>query len=374
MLPVGNRPFMEHVIRALAANGIRDLIVVVGYQKERIMDHFEDGLRYGVRISYVVQDEILGTAHALSRVKDEIDGDFLVLSGDNLLDEKAVSELIAAPGEYVILAAMRRTTGDYGVLTVEENRVVAIAEKPGRPCAGILNTGAYRFGLDIFQELPRTPISERGSYELTQTLARMIDAGWEVRAHVTDGVWADAIFVWDLLSANSIANGLREMEVKGNVEDGAQLRGPVEVGKGSIIRAGCYIVGPVSIGRNCDIGPNAIVLPSSTICDSARVGSHTEIRNSIIMPGTRVGSGCIISDSVIGADCSIGDQFLAESGSSIVEVEDICRRAEFGSVVADHSCVGSRALMLPGTMIGTDCRIGSGVTVRGSVERGSRVI
>ena len=69
MLPVGNRPFMEHVILALAANGVRDLFVVVGYQKERVMDHFEDGIDFGVNITYIEQNELLGTAHALRKAE-----------------------------------------------------------------------------------------------------------------------------------------------------------------------------------------------------------------------------------------------------------------------------------------------------------------
>lgn len=374
MLPVGNMPFLEHVIRALAQNSIRDLIIVVGYQKERIMNHFEDGLKYEVRITYVVQDEILGTAHALSKARPYLKDDFLVLNGDNLIDARAIADLISAPGKNVILAAMRRSTGDYGVLTLDEGKVIRITEKPGRPCAGILNTGAYRFGHEIFDEIPNTPISERGSYELTQTLSQMIEGGFDVQARITEGVWADAIFAWDLLNANSIANGLRKPRVAGEVEQGAMLRGPVEVGEGSLIRSGSYVIGPACIGKNCDIGPNATILPSSTICDSVRIGSASEVRNSIIMPGTRIGSACIISDSVVGASCAIGDQVIAESGSPLVEVEERCQRAEFGAIVADNVTVGSRVFLHPGTIAGTDCRIGSGATVRGTLERGVRVI
>jgi len=73
MLPVGNRPIMEHVIAALAANGIQDLYIVVGYQKERIMDYFEDGLDFGVKITYLEQNELLGTAHALRKAEPYID-------------------------------------------------------------------------------------------------------------------------------------------------------------------------------------------------------------------------------------------------------------------------------------------------------------
>jgi glucose-1-phosphate thymidylyltransferase len=374
MLPVGNRPFMEHVILALEDNDVRELCVVVGYQKERIMDHFEDGVRYHVNITYIEQDELLGTAHALIKAEPFIDGDFLVVNGDNLLDARAIQDLISSEGENVILAALRRHTGEYGVLTVEHERITRIIEKPGRPCAGILNTGAYRFSPEIFDALRSTPISERGEYEITQALSQMIEEGKEIRATITEGAWADAIFAWNLLNANSQALNAKAAKISGEIEAGTSCRGPVDVGEGSVIRSGSYLIGPVSVGRNCDIGPNVTVLPATSIGDSVRIGSNSELRNTIVMGGTRIGSGTAISDSVIGASCTIGDQLAVDTGPSVVDVEEELHRAEFGAILADNVAVGSRVLMHPGTVIGADSRVGSGAVLRGWIERGSRVI
>src|SRR5512136_1255849 len=96
MLPVGNKPFMEHVIRALAANDVKDLIIVVGYQKERIMNHFEDGIHYGMNITYVEQKELLGTAHALKMAQPCISEDFLVVNGDNFIDQRTIKDLFSS--------------------------------------------------------------------------------------------------------------------------------------------------------------------------------------------------------------------------------------------------------------------------------------
>jgi UDP-N-acetylglucosamine diphosphorylase/glucosamine-1-phosphate N-acetyltransferase len=374
MLPVGNKPFMEHVILALAANDVRELVIVVGYQKEKVMDHFEDGLHYDVDITYVTQDEQLGTAHALDKTKSNIDDTFLVLNGDNLVDAQAISDILSAEGENVILTTLREHSGDYGVLTVERQKVTKIIEKPGRPCAGILNTGVYKFSPKIFDELSKTPISERGSYELTQTIERMIEEGFQIRAKMTQGVWTDAIFAWNLLDANSLALGTTGSVVLGEIEEGARSRGPVNLGEGSIVRSGSYIVGPVSIGKNCDIGPNATILPATSIGNSVRIGSHSEIRNSIIMRGTRIGTGSVIADSVLGASSSFGDQLIIESGSSVVEIEEEFHRAEFGAIVADDVIAGSRVFMHPNTIVGTDSRIRSGAMLQGWIERGSKVM
>ena len=374
MLPVGNRPFMEHVILALAANGIRDLYIVVGYQKERVMDYFEDGLDFGVKITYLEQNELLGTAHALRKAESHVDEQFLVVNGDNLIDARSVKELISAKGENVILAALRRHSGDYGVLLVEQERVKAIIEKPGRPCSGILNTGAYKFSPAIFDDLRKTPISERGSYELTETISQMIADGKEIVPQICKGIWADAIFAWDLLNANSLALSMKDAKIAGEVEEGARIKGPVEVGEGSIIRSGSYLVGPISIGEDCDIGPSATILPSTSVGDSVRIGSHCEVRNSIIMNDARIGSAAIISDSVVGASCTLGDQMVIESGPCVVEVEEAFQRAEFGAILADDVTAGGRVLASAGTVVGTGARIGSGASIRGWIERESRVI
>ena len=374
MLPVGNRPFMEHVINALAENGIQDLYIVVGYQKERVMDHFEDGVDFGVNITYLEQNELLGTAHALGKAENYIDEPFLVVNGDNLIDSRAVSELISARGDNVILAALRRHSGDYGVLMVEQERVKAIVEKPGRPCSGILNTGAYKFSPEIFQDIHNTPLSERGSYELTETISQMIAEGREIVPLIGKGVWADAIFAWDLLHANAMALGLKDMKIEGEVEEGAKIKGPVEVGEGSIIRSGSYLVGPVSIGEDCDIGPGVVILPSTSIGDSARIGPHSEVRNSIIMNDARIGSGAIVSDSVVGASSILGDQMVVESGPCMVEVEEAFLKAEFGAILSDNVTAGARVMAHAGTVVGSGARIDSGCIIRGQIERESRVM
>ena len=374
MLPVGNRPFMEHVINALAENGIQDLYIVVGYQKERVMDHFEDGVDFGVNITYLEQNELLGTAHALGKAENYIDEPFLVVNGDNLIDSRAVSELISARGDNVILAALRRHSGDYGVLMVEQERVKAIVEKPGRPCSGILNTGAYKFSPEIFQDIHNTPLSERGSYELTETISQMIAKGREIVPLIGKGVWADAIFAWDLLHANAMALGLKDMKIEGEVEEGAKIKGPVELGEGSIIRSGSYLVGPVSIGEDCDIGPGVVILPSTSIGDSARVGPHSEVRNSIIMNDARIGSGAIVSDSVVGASSILGDQMVVESGPCVVEVEETFLRSEFGAILSDNVTAGARVMAHAGTVVGSGARIDSGCIIRGQIERESRVM
>ena len=91
MIPVANRPILDYVIEALSKNNIRDIVMVVGYKKEIIMSHFEDGSDFNVSIKYVEQRKQLGTAHALMQAKDLINSDFITLPGDNIITAEGIT-------------------------------------------------------------------------------------------------------------------------------------------------------------------------------------------------------------------------------------------------------------------------------------------
>ena len=103
MLPVGNKPIIEFVIEALAANGIRDIVLVVGYHREMVQDHLGSGERLGVKLRYVVQEHQLGTGHALKIAMESTDQCFLVLPGDNIVKAATVNELVPLRGWYCLL-------------------------------------------------------------------------------------------------------------------------------------------------------------------------------------------------------------------------------------------------------------------------------
>lgn len=254
MIPVANKPLIEHIIKALSENGIKDIILVVRYKKERIMNHFGNGIDFGVKISYVFQDAQLGTAHAVNKVKEHIDDDFIVLNGDNLIDAGTISDLLAGKdGEATLLAIEREETSGYGIVIPENRRVKKIMEKPKEVISHLINAGIYVFSPDIFEEIDQTPLSETGEYAITDTIQQMIEKGKRVSFVESKSMWLDSIHSWNFLTANSIMLEKSALDIKGTIEKGASIKGKVIVGEGSIIRAGCYIVGPVIIGKNCDI-------------------------------------------------------------------------------------------------------------------------
>jgi UDP-N-acetylglucosamine diphosphorylase/glucosamine-1-phosphate N-acetyltransferase len=377
MLPVANKPILEYVVRALAQNDIKEIIFVVGYKKERIMDHFGNGIDFGVDIRYIEQDAQLGTAHAIKQVEPLVDEKFLVLNGDNLIDGDTISDLLAGDsGDVALLTVIREQTTGYGVVILDKGRISQIVEKPREKISHLVNTGIYMFTSSIFKEIDKTPISETGEYAITDTIQRVIDGGGVVTNVTTHSTWIDAIHSWDLLKANTALLGKCEGGVRGTVEESAVMVGDVAVGENSVIRSGSYIVGPVIIGNNCDIGPNSMILPSTAMGDNCRLGPFTELENSIIMNDVRIGGGSFISDSIIGAHNTIGPHFSTEVGNDLkIEMKGVLHHAdELGTVIGDSNIIGIQVLVRAGKTIATGCSVDSGIKVTKDIPEDSTVI
>jgi glucose-1-phosphate thymidylyltransferase len=378
MLPVANRPILEYIINALAKNGILDIILVVGYKKERIMDYFGDGINFGVRISYVEQNGQLGTAHAIKQTESLIDEKFLVLNGDNLIDPDTISDLLKSEeGDSTLLTVVRDQSIGYGVVTLDKGFIARIIEKPREKISHLINTGIYVFSPSIFSVIKSTPISEIGEYAITDTIQKMIDNGARIKNVTTESTWIDAVHSWDLLKANAaLLAGFDDMPRKGEIEEGAVIIGNVGLGENTIIRAGSYIVGPVLIGKNCEIGPNSVILPSTAIGNNCSIGSFTELENSIILNDVRVGTGSFVSTSVIGAHTILGTHFASEVKKELmIEMKGILHHADqLGTIVGDGNTIGTRVLIQAGKMISTGCSVESGVTVSKDIPENSIVL
>ncbi|MFQ6119476.1 MAG: bifunctional sugar-1-phosphate nucleotidylyltransferase/acetyltransferase [Methanosarcinales archaeon] len=377
MLPVANKPIIEHVINACRENNIKDIILVVGYKKEKIMDYFKNGIDFGVNITYVHQKKALGTAHAILSAEKLIDNEFLVLNGDNLVDEKAISDLLKnKSGDVSILTTIREKACGYGVI-VKKNDKLKIIEKPPQEISHLINTGMYVFSPVVFSEIKDTPISNKGDYAITDTIQQMIQKGYKVKAIPTDAIWMDAIYSWNLLNINSVLlEKCKEMDIKGLIEKNVVLKGKVIIGEDTIIHSGCYIVGPVIIGKNCEIGPNVTILPCTTIGNNVTLRSFIEVSNSIIMNDVRLGSHSSISNSVIGCNNNIGDHFIVETKKDLyIEMYGLLHHAdEIGTVIGDGNEIGSNVLIRAGKMIETNCKIESGNIINTTLPSNSIVI
>ena len=171
MIPVGNRPLLEYVVAALVENGVRDLFFVVGYRRERIQSHFQDGKAFGAHIVYVTQTKQLGTAHAIWEARAHLDEPFLVLNGSNMVDGRAVADLLEASSRPAVLITQSERPLSYGVVTVQGKNLVAITEKPTEIISNLINTGAYALDSRIFNEIEA--LAKEGKHDLPSAVSAL---------------------------------------------------------------------------------------------------------------------------------------------------------------------------------------------------------
>ncbi len=372
MLPVGNKPIVEYLIESLRRCGIREIVLVVGYKKERIMEYFGDGKGWNVNIKYVFQDKQIGTGHALLQAEKHVEEEeFLVLPGDNIIDSESLRLLIESEGPS-IMVEKSDSPSKYGVVDIDGEIVKGILEKPSIEEKAIVSTGVYKLKKEIFDVLRN--LVRDGRNRLTDTINEIAKEE-KIRAVKGSGRWKDAVYPWDLLTIN--ADVLHELagSISGKIERNVTIKGPVQIGEDTIIHPNCYIRGPVVIGKGCEIGPNVCILPSTSIGDDVTVHPFTEIRNSIVMNDVSIGSNSFIENSVIGEGCVISSHFSTLVGEGSIEVEDGFHRVDdIGGFVGGGCMIGSMVTLEPGTIVGKGCKISSLKILRDRLDSGSRVV
>jgi len=230
----------------------------------------------------------------------------LVLPGDNLIEADTIAQFVATKPAAVLVKRVDNPAR-YGVVTIEQGVVKGIVEKPKEARSNIINTGIYAFTTEIFSFI-------EAELDIPDALNNMIAKGYPINAKEIDGTWLDVVYPWDILSLNGAILHQIPANVGGTVETGVSLKGLVSVGKDTVIKSNSYIVGPVVIGDNCDIGPNVCILPATSISDNVTISPFTEIRNSVIGDDVNIGPSCIIQDSVIDKGCVIKGHFTASTG------------------------------------------------------------
>ncbi len=374
MLPIANKPILEHLLMEIKQAGIGEFIIIVGYHDEQVREYFGDGKKLGVTIEYCRQSAQLGTADALRMVEGLVDGNFLMTNGDIIVGQKDIGRLIRKNVNTMSLIEVEDTKG-LGVVELSGRKIVRIHEKTAKPPSQMANVGMYLFTPEIFKAISRTMKSPRGEYEITDSIQLMIDSGVTVSPQEISN-WLDLSYPWDLLAANeSLLSGLKP-QVLGEVEENAVLKGAVDIGRNTIVRSGSYITGPVVIGSNCDIGPNCFIRPSTSIDDNCHIGAGVEVKNCIVMRGSKIPHLNYVGDSIIGGECNLcaGTKVAnlkLDKSNVVVSGIDTGRR-KLGVIMGDKVEVGINASINVGTMIGNNARIGPGALAHGVISPGSR--
>jgi len=376
MLPIANRPILEHLLIEVKKAGIKEFTFITGYHDEQVRGYFGSGDKWGINIDYCTQRRQLGTADALKMVEGLVDGNFLVINGDIIVDQSGINSLTDKSDNTMSIVKVKETR-DVGVIEVSKGKVVRIHEKVAKPPSRMANAGLYLFTTDIIEAISQTSKSPRGEYELTDSLQLMIDKGYNI-SYQEISYWLDLSYPWDLLPANeSLLAGIESQNL-GKIEDNVVMKGVISIGKDTVVRSGSYIVGPVVIGQNCEIGPNCYIRPHTSIGDNCHIGSAVEVKNSIIMRGSKIPHHNYVGDSIIGEECNFG------AGTKIANLrldkKDIMvgsintKRQKLGAIIGDRVETGINASINVGSMIGNNTHIGPGAIVSGVISPDSKLL
>lgn len=351
MLTVAARPILAYVVEALVQNGIRNLVLVVGYKKEQIFDYLESGEQFGVDISYVTQERQLGTGHALAQARSVVDREFLVLPGNKLIDADTIARFVDAEPQAVLVKRVDNPYR-YGVVMIESGTVKTIIEKPREAVSSLTSTGIYAFNRDIFEYVS-------AELNIPDALNAMIAGGRPLQAFETEGTWLDVVYPWDIISLNNAVIHKTPQATSGTIEHGVAISGLVSIGKDTVVKSNSYLVGPLIVGDGCQIGPNVCILPATSIGRNVVIAPFTEIENSVIGDDVTIGPGSIIQDSVIDRGCVIGGHFTACSDDAEFHINGERHIVKVGAILGEGCNLGNSVTAQPGVVVGNYARVKS---------------
>jgi len=368
---------MEWMIESIAplANKI---IIVVGVQKEAIVEHFSKS-KYKNQIVFVEQKEQKGTGHAPLVAEKEVTTDnFAVLAADSFWAKEFYQQFATGieKGKPFLAGARVEDGSKYGVIETRGNKLVKIIEKPSGVKSCLANTSAYFVPREFFSYLHKLKPSPRGELEVTDALTEFSSRN-EMNVMEFNGFWTDVGCFWQLLDANAYAaQYLLQPKIEGIVDKSVDINGKLFVGKGTRIYGPCRIDGNVYIGENCQIGPFSL-LKDCTIESNCGIGS-TEVKRSIVMRETKAFHYTHIADSVICEDVNFGAgtqiaNLRLDNKTVPVEIDgkkvDSGRR-KLGCVIGSHTKLGCNAVISPGKLIGSNCKILPNVTLNANLKSG----
>ena len=313
MVPLANKPFVSYVLEHLKQHGIDDIIFSMGYLPEGIKSYFGDGSSMGVKLTYVVEDQPLGTAGAVKNVEEHIqDGDFLVLNGD-ILTDMDIRGLIEHHRQKEAVGTIALTPVEdptaYGLVrTGEDSEVLGFLEKPSwdQIDTNLINAGTYVLRSEVLDMIPPGVeySFERGVFP------RLVGKG--LYGYRSISYWMDIGTPEKYLQAHydileksvetSVSNCLDQdfVCVQGqiNLKTGAKLVPPVIIGAGTTIEAGARVGRMAVIGPGCTISSGCMV-EDSIVQENCTLEKDVRVRGSIIGAGATIGAGTLVEGGAI---------------------------------------------------------------------------
>ena len=327
LLPIANKPMSQYGIESMINSGINEIAIIIGgIGSNKVREYYGDGEKFGVKFSYIEQDQPRGIAHAISLCKDFIKNEkFLVFLGDNILKDdirKYVDEFKNSKADASVVLCEVENPSRFGIADVENGKIKKIIEKPKNPPSNFAVIGVYLLTPKIFEVISRLKPSWRNELEITDALQMLLEENNNIFYNTVSENWKDTGTPEDIIQANDII--LRDFEpyFLGKKEEGVEVNGNIMVGKNSKIKKGVKLYGPVIIGENCLIESGTIG-PNTSIGDNSRI-SKCNLNNSIIMENCEIESDSNIKNSIISKNSKIlqkkvdGDKvFLLGEGTKI---------------------------------------------------------
>jgi len=197
MVIVDGKPFIQYVVEGMAAAGVEKIYIITGWRKHSVLDYFGSGAKFGVDISYIVQDEMLGLADAIGRVRNFVNESFVVGLGDDIFyPTSCIKDIIdfhetKKPSATLSIEQVDKNEVEkYGIVKIDNNeRILDLIEKPkiGEAPSNLAIAGIYVFTSDIFDAISRTKPGKNNELQLTDSIKLLVDAGKTVYAKKLDG-------------------------------------------------------------------------------------------------------------------------------------------------------------------------------------------
>jgi len=304
LIPVANKPIIHYVMEQVSGAGIKEAGVIISPETgELIRKTLGDGSQWDVRITYILQSEPLGLAHAVKIAREYLgDSEFLMFLGDNLIQGK-IAGLIKefkshSPAALILLKEVLDPTR-FGVAELDSTgNVISLEEKPRQPKSNLALVGVYLFTPEIHTSIDRIKPSHRNELEITDAIQDLLTRGKTVRSHILTGWWLDTGKKDDLLEANRVVlDSLLQRDIKGQVDSRSEIAGRVEIRAGTRVESS-IIRGPVSIAENCHI-KDSYIGPFTSIAENTTI-EQSSIEHSVVL------ENCLIRQIERLADCVIG--------------------------------------------------------------------
>lgn len=349
MVPIVNKPCMEHIIELLKEHGLNDIVVTVAFLPQSVRGYFGDGSSLGVSIEYSVEESPLGTAGSVRNAAEHLDETFIVISGDALtdFDLTGIIDFHKSKGSLVTIALKSvENPLEFGVVIIdEENRIQQFLEKPGwgQVFSDYVNTGIYVLEPEVFDYIP-----ENTKYDFSQELfPKLLERGKPMYGYPCEGYWQDIGNINQYLRANHDA---LDGQVKVNIP-GIRLRENIYIGEKLNLDGLDNIRGPALIGNYAKIDPGAKIQPYSIFGNNVIVKDNAETDHCVIDSNTYIGSGAKVSGAMIGKNCDIKPSATIHANAAI---GDECN-------IGEHSMIASNVKIYPFKMIEAGAHVHSSI-------------